>query len=122
MQLQITVPDPAAQAGTELGHAGARAAADRADRLTPGWSERAYGVLREYASAHASVTSEAVRRWAEANTDLPPPPDGRAWGAVMLRARREGWLVHEGYVRATDPRVHGNPVGIWSSRLAQAVQ
>lgn len=104
--------------GTDLGHAAAQVASDHADRVTPAWSDRALAALRAYCATHVDVMAEDVRAYA-ATLGVPQPPDRRAWGAVMLRAKAAGWIKHAGFTRAKDPRVHSNPVGTWKSLIAE---
>lgn len=104
------------RSGRDLGHAAADAAARRADRVSEDWSDRALEVLRVYCLSHPDVMSEDVRQAADAQ-DLPKPPELRAWGAVMLRGKRAGFIEHAGFTRAKDPRVHSNPVGTWKSLI-----
>lgn len=67
----------------------AQACADAADRRDPHWSKMAYGAFVAYARIHAGqqFTTEDVRL--AAAKSVPPPPDGRAWGAIAMRAKRE---------------------------------
>jgi hypothetical protein len=81
---------------------GIKRAADHADRDLPGWGEAALDYLRKYATEHASFLAEEVRWAGEGSGSIPPPPDGRAWGAVMQCARRAGVIRKDGYREAKD--------------------
>lgn len=97
--------------------AGINTAARHADEQSPRWVDRATELLTEYARQHRVINSERVRGYA-ASRGLPHPPDGRAWGAVMQRAARAGWIRKTGrYETAEDPKVHCNPVAVWESLL-----
>ena len=95
---------------------GAQLAADRADREIPDWSDRAYALVVEFIHTHrygAHLTCEDVRAFAD-KRGLPKHDEGRAWGAVMLRAGRAKLVRNTGTVRkATDPKVHANPLTVW---------
>jgi len=94
---------------------GIQRAVDHADREIESWSDRASDMLLSCARARgkgAEITSESIRNYAEFH-DLPPPPDKRAWGAVMLKAARAGVIKKVGYTTANDPKVHCNPVSLW---------
>lgn len=109
---------PLASDGAKLAGQGARRAALSAENANPGWQQSAYERLERFAAARKAqgvlnLTSEQVRKDAEAG-DLPVPPDKRAWGAVMMRASRAGLLVKNGWVNAEDPKVHANPVSLWT--------
>jgi hypothetical protein len=92
-------------------------AANHADQVVPSWQERALAFLRDYAASHADFICEDVRQYAEAR-GLPTPPDGRAWGAVMMRGARLHIVGKTDRVRcAADPKVHMNPCTLWKSCL-----
>jgi hypothetical protein len=94
---------------------GIQRAVDHADRVESKWSDRAYEMLVRHAKhlgQGSNITSEAIRNHAEW-FGLPPPPDKRAWGAVMLRAARAGVIAKVGWTTANDPKVHCNPVSLW---------
>lgn len=110
--------------GQELARAGAEQAAAHADRVDPDavrkWSDRAFFLFAAYARGHAEFTTEDVREHAQ-TLGLKSPPDARAWGAIAMRARGQKIVEKTGrYVAARDPRVHGNPIGVWRSLVAQA--
>lgn len=94
---------------------GAERAAAHADRVTPKWSDIALEYLRAFmrAKGRAAFMTEDVRMAADRGTYVPPAPDARAWGAVILRAKRLGWLVHAGYAPNKDPSCHGSPKSVW---------
>lgn len=82
----------------------------------PEWVERARAAVEQVASAHKVFTADEV--WL---TGLDRPREGRAMGAVML------WAVRQGLIRKTD-RVrpstirsnHCKPQHIWESLVAEA--
>lgn len=97
---------------------GIRRAVDKADKVHEQWSDKAYYLLGEYidliGGAGACLTAEMVRFYSE-EQGLPKPPDGRAWGAVMLKAARSGRIFRNGWVTASDPKSHGNPTTLWEA-------
>lgn len=100
------------QLGLELRDRGIERAVDHADREIPSWSDVALEYVRQYARNHGEFLSEEPRQYAESR-GLPDPPDKRAWGAVMLRAARAGYIRKIGYAQANDPRVHGSINTLW---------
>ena len=93
---------------------GAQRAAAHANRHYANWSDRAYDFLVRWATQHGGVfMTEDVRHAAEAAPTYVPPPDARAWGAVILRAKRDGKLVHAGYAPNKDATCHGSPKSVW---------
>lgn len=97
---------------------GINRAVDHADAVHEQWSDKALAMLIEYIDLIGGVgvefTSEMVRFYAE-EQGLSKPPDGRAWGAVMLKAMRSGKCKKIGWTTATDPKVHCNPVSLWQA-------
>lgn len=80
----------------DLGHAAAEACADKAG---DDFREEALEAVREYAKRGGSFTTEDVRAASFAETH-----DGRAWGAVMLRAKRLGIVEACGAVPVVSSR------------------
>ncbi len=97
--------------GLAEGHAAAQKAADHAG---PDFKTAAAEAFREYARRHIFFTTEDVRL---ANPDLPTPPDKRAWGAIALRAKRDGIIDFECWDRAVSKNVHGSVIAKWQSRI-----
>lgn len=97
---------PAAEVGSS------RAAA-HADRESLDWTLRAYRFLVIYARRRVGnpFLMEDVRKAAERSPSYVSPPDGRAWGAVALRAKRDGAIVMSGY--APSESSNGSPKCLW---------
>jgi hypothetical protein len=89
-------------------------AVEHADAVEPDWSTRAYVCLAEFCRERGALTflTEDVRAFA-LNRNLPPPPDGRAWGAVIQRAAREGLIVRMGYAAAKSSNL--SPKVLWGA-------
>lgn len=98
--------------GRKLAEDGAQRAADHADRVIASWSERAGDALTAFVKSGAEFTSEDVREYAE-QAGLPAPPDGRAWGAVILRARKAGLIRLVRYSPGRNPVCHSRPMAVW---------
>jgi len=94
---------------------GMHRAADHAERVYPDWQDRAVGYVRLHATVHTQFMAETVRAVAEAD-GLTLPPDGRAWGAVMRRAQREGIIRADGYAPANSS--NRSPKVRWASMVA----
>lgn len=99
--------------GLEIGHAKAKQAADHAGET---WQKKALEAFTAFARKNKSFKTEDVRN---ANPDIPPPPDKRAWGQVALEARRKQIIVGGGFVRAESKSVHGMVVTLWTSKIYQ---
>lgn len=97
--------------------AGIRKAVDHAEDVTPGWSDRAFEMLRCFADDHrlnggGSFTSEDLRTYAS-NLGLPSPPHLRAWGGVFQRGAKAGVIVKAGFTTARAPHVHKSILATW---------
>lgn len=98
--------------GKSLRDAGMQQAAEHADREYDGWQDIALAAFREYARTHVTFTTEDVRT---ANTNVPVPPDKRAWGTVARRAVKESIVQKIGMVQAKSPTVHAMYVAHYES-------
>jgi len=86
---------------------------EHADQVMDGWSDWALEAVRQYAGGHPDpFLTEDVRDWA-AKRGLPKPPDDRAWGAVMQRAKRAGYIDNVGYGSARSSNL--SPKILWVS-------
>ena len=85
-------------------------AVEHADAVTADWSERAMAALLDFVRSHGDIPfmAEDVRVMADY---IPPPPDGRAWGAVFQRAARAGHIVKVGYAPAKSSNL--SPKVLW---------
>ena len=95
----------------KTGAIAAQACADAADRRSPGWTNLAYDAFVVYAKVrgtNSQFTTEDVRNGVQS---VPPAPDGRAWGAIALRAKRAGLIVPCGY-RGVESS-NGSPKTLW---------
>lgn len=102
--------------GRALAEDGAQRALDHADAVTFGsWSDHAYSILERFAQARVPFRTEQVRH-AAYDEGLPHPPDGRAWGGVIVRARKAGILRQIGWVNCSDPKGHSHPVSLWKGK------
>jgi hypothetical protein len=101
----------------QLRDRGMERAVDHAEREVAGWKDAALEYVRLYALIHAEFICEDVRGFAD-RRGFAPPPDGRAWGAVMMRAAKRGLVTKTDRVAcAKDPKVHMNPSTVWRSNL-----
>ena len=101
------------EGGRSLAQAGIAAAAAHSGQP---WQDSAFASLQSFiASAQARplvFMAEQARSWAE-KRGLAEPPDPRAWGAVMQRAKREGLIHGAGYAESMNPEAHCRPTRLW---------
>lgn len=77
------------------------------------WNAHALAVVENVARSRPELTVEDVAPHVQETVDR------RALGAVMLTAKRKGWLEPLGYVNAGIER-HAKPIRLWRSRLYKA--
>jgi hypothetical protein len=95
----------------ELRDKGISQAEDHANRDYFGWSEQAYSFLVTFARMNPVFQAEDVRGAAEGI--VPQPPSERAWGGVIVRARKEGLIERTGYAPVKNPKAHKTPAAVW---------
>ena len=95
----------------QLRDKGIKVAADHAEAVIPNWGEDAFEMLLQYPSN--TFMTEDVRRWAY-NNGLPKPPNDMAWGSVIVKAAKEGTIIHQGYRKTSNPKAHGRPASVWA--------
>lgn len=102
------------QLAFELATQAGAAAADRADRVHPNWTERAFEAFRAYAAEHAVFTTEDVRA---ASQSVPAPPDARAWGRVALMAKGKVCEALKETARSRLRHAHCRHITVWQSKI-----
>lgn len=104
--------------GQQLAREGAARAAEKADRVSPDWSELALKAVRDYALTHEEFTTEDVRLAAD---HVPAAPDSRAWGHIVLQACCWGICVAtKRFSKSKLPGSHGRDIRIWASIVRSA--
>ncbi len=88
-----------------------QAAADHANAVHPGWSEQAYGFLKEYIKTNRSFMTEDVRYASQGI--VPIPPHLRAWGSVIKKAAKECLIKHARYEQVKTASSHRAMASVW---------
>ncbi len=78
------------------------------------WSMKAYETLVEFIANNRSnkFMAEDARRYAE-EKGLPIPPSKRAWGAIILKAAKDGLIKKNGHAAVTNVRAHRAFASVW---------
>jgi hypothetical protein len=92
---------------------GMQQAIDHADAILDNWSEHAMSLLKKYLRHHTGeFMTEDVRKYAE-DILFPSPPDDRAWGGIMVRAKNAGLIRKIRLQECKNKSGHRHPVGVW---------
>ena len=85
-----------------------------AENRIPDWQNKAIHYLKLYISAYPSskFQAEDVRLWAY-KKGLERPPNDRAWGSVIARAKKMQLIIFDGYENVDNPTAHSTPAAVW---------
>jgi hypothetical protein len=103
------------QTGEQLKQEGIAQAIKHADEVVPTWSEKAFAHFVKFVIQQRDDSvfrTEDIRAYAEGQR-LEIPPTKRAWGAVTLRAVREGYIKREGFTTSDNPKTHKGIITLW---------
>lgn len=81
------------------------------------WQDAALASLHQYALTHERFLTEEARADAD---QLPDWVDGRAWGQVVRRAVRLGWIERAGFAPARSSNLSPKP--LWRSLICEITQ
>jgi hypothetical protein len=100
----------------DRGHSAARAAADKAEKVDPGWTDIAARQVLSFAlRTPYPFTIEQARREC---METPEGADARSWGHVTRLAVRMGWIEPTGgYAPAVSS--NGSPKRLYRLKAAQ---
>lgn len=107
-QPEINFDIPAAIQQRDLG---IERAINHADRVCDDWGDKAYSLLLDFIKVTSEFMTEDFRLSTEGK--LPEPPDNRAYGALIVRAKKNGLIRHLRYEAAKDKKSHRNPKSVW---------
>jgi len=91
---------------------GIKRAVDHADRVHESWSDKAYGLLKDFLRVRR--TEFLAEDFREAVTDLiPAPPHNRAYGGVFMRAAKAGLIRRIRYQAVKNVKAHCANASVW---------
>ena len=97
--------------GEELRDIGIKKSFDNANDKFENWGEIAYDFLLQYIKRNYAFLTEDIRI---ASADIvPEPPSKRAWGAVILKAKKAGLIRKIGFRNVKNPKAHCTPATLW---------
>jgi len=80
-----------------------------------GWSEKAFDFLVGYAKKQSQFMAEDIRELAIKSKSVPQPPSNRAWGAIIIKAKKEGIIKHIAFGQVRNKKAHRANASIWQS-------
>lgn len=91
---------------------GMQRAVDHAEEKVQSWSDIACTFLIQYIKSGKEFMVEDVRK-ASAGI-VPEPPSLRAWGGVIRRAAKAGFIYRVGYKKVSNVKAHATPASVWT--------
>ena len=82
------------------------------------WSEEAFEFLKLFVSVSRGNFMAEDIRYASKGI-VPKPNSARAWGSIILRAKKEGLIKAMGYDKVKNETAHRTPAGLWSSNVVE---
>jgi len=99
------------KAAGALRDAGIMQAAEHADAVIENWSEIALQFLQTFLNTAGEFMTEEVRL--AAIGFVPEPPDARAWGSIIVKARKKGLIKKTGVRCKSDKCCHRGFGSVW---------
>lgn len=110
-------PEPSpldASRGRANRDAGIKKAVANANKKTSDWSKMAYNYFVAFLNdRHTPFMCEDARVYAEQN-GLPEPPSKRAWGMIILKAKKESIITRCGMGTVKNPNANNANASIWT--------
>lgn len=101
--------------GQELAEQGMLIAEQHANQVHPNWSEKAFEWFLKYIQLNGlkhQFKTEDVRAYAEAN-GFEAPPSLRAWGSIVVKVAKAGFIKSAGYIKVENAKAHSTPATLW---------
>lgn len=91
---------------------GIKRAVENADRVCDNWSARCYGLFKDFINAQRAPFQTETFRHSIAGM-IEEPPHARAFGAIVVRAAREGLIKCVGSKPVSNVRAHRCLANVW---------
>lgn len=106
MQTQINF-----KCGAELRDIGMKRSLDHAEKVHDNWTTLAYSFLLGFIKTNKTFLAEDVRLASDGI--VPEPPSNRAWGSVIVMAKKNDLIHRIGYSEVKNPKAHRTPATLW---------
>ncbi len=103
--------------GKENRDRGIAQALHNANATEPGWEDKALDFLHGYAQINGRFMVEDVRYASQGF--VPPAPSARSWGAIILKALKNGWVWKKtGEIeKVKNSKAHRANAQVWRSNI-----
>lgn len=102
------------ETGAQLRDRGIKKAEESAHRINHDWNEKAFEAFIQFLQTRAFPwMCEDFRKWATDFAQLPEPPTLRAYGGVIVRAKKLKLIQQVGFQPVTNPRAHKAICAVW---------
>lgn len=108
--LRVVIISKQKQLGEVLKDIGIKRAKQNAESKHKDWTNKAIEFLKKYPVT--IFMTENLREWSHKN-GLPKPPHPRAWGGVIVKAKKDKLIKHINYGLVVNPKAHRTPASIW---------
>jgi len=98
--------------GSAMRDIGIRKATQHANQVHEDWSDKAFYFLKWFVTRqHIEFMAEDVR---EASKNfVAEPPSKRAWGGVIVRAKKQGIIKSVGFRKVSNAKAHSAFATLW---------
>lgn len=99
--------------GSELKAKGINNAINSAVSVDADWYDNAYSIMQEFINLNndKKFMCEDVRDFAK--DKITQPPTNRAWGAIILRAKKDKLIKPCGFNQVVNPKAHMANASMW---------
>jgi hypothetical protein len=102
------------QAGRELRDAGIAQAVASAEELTPNWNETVYGYFLVWLALKEQGFEFLIEDFRVHISEIvPQPPSNRVYGAISVRAFKEGRIAKSGFRQVKNSKAHACSANLW---------
>lgn len=99
--------------GHELMKKGMGAALENANRQIENWGDIAYDFLVQYFKEHPNEKIQVEKIRQASVGVVPPPPNNKAWGGIVTRAKSKGIVIKTGVAPVTEASAHRGYASVW---------
>ena len=103
------------QLGETLKQQGMERSITSADNKIEDWSVSAFNFLMAFlAESEGEFMAEDVREYAKSR-GLEDPPSKRAWGSIIIKAKKQGLIGFVRLSQVSNPKAHRANASVWTS-------